>query len=50
MSPETKERALNGLFSGLRLGTPALLALILQQLYAISQKLDLALQILAAGR
>lgn len=50
MTAETKERAVAGLVTGLRFGTPTLLALILQQLYAISMKLDLALQMLAQHR
>lgn len=50
MTAETRERVGNGLVAGMRVGTPALLALILQQLFAIGQKLDLALQMLALHR
>lgn len=50
MNGQTKEQLVNGGVAALRVGTPSLLAWILYELMQMNQKLDLLLQLIAAGR
>lgn len=50
MTAETKERVTSGLISGVRLGTPGILGLILYELMQMNGKLDLLLQLMAGLR